>query len=87
MSYFLFTFAKRVHNVEHTRSWVQCTVCLALRMPATPCRVFMAEPRGMDGMRMAALAMVPSARNSPDLEVLYGCLCSPARVAPLRAVL
>jgi len=35
---------------------------------------------GMDSMRMAALAMLPSARNSLDIEVLYGCWCSPACV-------
>ena len=44
----------------HEPSEPQC--CLAMQMPAAPCRVCMAEPHSMDGMRMPG----PGSRHAAE---------------------
>ena len=61
-------------------------VRLAMRMPAAPCRPRIAQPRSLDSMLMKCILAPTSARFATDLAVLYGLLCSCARVCPIRAV-
>ena len=56
------------------------TVWLAMRMPAAPCRPRIAQPRSLDSMLMKCMLAPASARFATDLAVLYGLLCSCARV-------
>ena len=55
-------------------------VRLAMRMPAAPCRPRIAQPRSLDSMLMKCMLAPASARFATDLAVLYGLLCSCARV-------
>ena len=56
------------------------TVWLAMRMPAAPCRARIAESHSLDSMLMKCMLAPASSRFATDLAVLYGLLCSCARV-------
>ena len=53
---------------------------LAIGMPAAPCRPRLAQPHSLVGMLMKATLAPTSSRFATDLAVLYGLLCSCARV-------
>ena len=59
---------------------IRRAVRLAMRMPAAPCRPRIAQPRSLDSMLMKCILAPTSARFATDLAVLYGLLCSCARV-------